>query len=637
MVVAEPRRGLSSPTTAITAATAAAKTLIHPIKSMNANGADFSHQAEVAVTTDDAAAISLLRRQLTLLLLIRCLRTAHLAQPILVPYYSSPRGVASGRSRGGCDLSPSSVLWLGSFYSALVTLAEMPSGLASDHLGRRTTLHLAFLGLGTSLLVTSLASTLGEQRHHGSSSRMMWAALGTAQLLRAIGSSLFSGTDMALLYETLRKHHGPSVLGKSIADEKVLDIESRHVFFTTATEAAFAALGGLAGEKWGLRNTVAASSVPFLAGAGACLFLENDWRGKGSRSNGGVEGASAARTGAQSAPESVVIVGRKSSNLTLPGVAGGHSLMPGKSEPQQPKGEKGGSSPSLSLLSTSRSTSSNPSAPTQQPSRLSLLLHVPPRIRTIFLVGVVLNCGTYVASTALNPLLWSSAGIPTLHFGWIGAANGAASAVAALTAPRLRRALTKGKGGGGGPAVKRGDGGSGGYASADGTEGLLLLLLAASAAAYGMMAMSAYLSSSSLLAESLSSQNFRAVSVILAVGASIALSLVRGLAWPVLGSAINASVNDNGSRATTLSAFAGAVKVGMVGTGFGLGLVLGEKPQSEVGVVEGSSLAVPGLFKGCALCGLTLASVGLWLGGAGLASNGTVREGEAVGDKHKAA
>ena len=86
----------------------------------------------------------MLRRQLYLILALRCLRTASFAQPVLVVWFAD------------VGLSPAGVLWLGSFYSALVILAEVPSGLISDRLGRRRTLHWAFLALAASLGVAAL-------------------------------------------------------------------------------------------------------------------------------------------------------------------------------------------------------------------------------------------------------------------------------------------------------------------------------------------------------------------------------------------------------------------------------------------------------------------------------------------------
>eukprot|EP00957_Ditylum_brightwellii_P013932 1051173-Ditylum_brightwellii.AAC.1 len=60
----------------------------------------------------------------------------------------------------------------------------------------------------------------------------------------------------------------------------------------------------------------------------------------------------------------------------------------------------------------------------------------------------------------------------------------------------------------------------------------------------------------------------------IAVAGSMVMSSVRGLAWPVLGSAINGAIDDNSLRATALSLFAGMIKAGMIVTGLVLGMVL---------------------------------------------------------------
>jgi len=222
--------------------------------------------------------IRALKRQLRLLVVIRCLRAANLAQPLLVPYYS--------RSLG---LKPTGVLWLGSLYSAMVTVAELPSGILSDRLGRKTTLHIAFLGFASSLLLTALASCkLIAPGTVASTSTttpisisisttmpfLLWGCLGLAQFARAIGSSMYSGTDMAFLYEVIRKYNNNSNNNSNaVANSMLLSIESRNVFYTTLTEASAAAVGGWLSGAVGLPVVVALAAVPFLLGAVVALFF----------------------------------------------------------------------------------------------------------------------------------------------------------------------------------------------------------------------------------------------------------------------------------------------------------------------------------------------------------------------------
>ena len=181
-----------------------------------------------------------------------------------------------------------------------MTIAELPSGFISDHIGRRTTLHIAFLGFGTSLLLTAFASTQlissSVSSSSASASSSIWGILGVAQFLRAIGSSMYSGTDMAFLYEIIQKYNGNNsdcdrdcpTSGNSNGSSKnnkkkkttgtnnavvvdvntlLLQIESRNIFYTTSTEALVAALGGWIAKRVGLPTVVALSSIPFLVGA----------------------------------------------------------------------------------------------------------------------------------------------------------------------------------------------------------------------------------------------------------------------------------------------------------------------------------------------------------------------------------
>lgn len=457
-----------------------------------------------------------LRRQLYLILALRCMRTASFAQPVLVVWF------------GELGLSPAGVLWLGSMYSALVILAELPSGLISDRLGRRRTLHWAFIALAASLGAAAIAD------------RAIWL-LGFSQLFKAMGSALFSGTDMALLYETLKRY-------KAGADvkEEVLAVESVHIFAVATTEALFASFGGVLADTFGLQLTVVASIAPFLGSAVLALQLEND------------------------AQSQCADVTRRNGN---------------------------------------KKTSTQ------------MALWIPPKgLRWVFIGGVAINCGTYIAATALNPLLWASAGIPTLHFGWISGFNNVVSATSALLAPPLRRFVS---------SSVIGTAASSGSASTENTrqgeavmERLILLLLAAAACGYTVLASASTSTSFPCfvgVAVGLSTEVTRAG---LAVCGGLVLSAVRGLAWPLLGTAINGSVQDDSRRATTLSLFAGMIKVGMVCTSALLGALLKAEdndPSLDNGLPgledarskSGADLTASdvGLYTACTTCGTVLAAL----------------------------
>ena len=457
---------------------------------------------------------SSLQKQLSLLVLIRCLRTAQLAPPpIVVPFYQN-----------SCHLEASSILWLGSWYSALAAICEMPSGLLSDVLGRKLTLQLSFLGMGACWIIT-YGSILAPP-----SMIVVWLGLG--QLFRALGSSLYSGTDMALLYELLKKHKKQQQRQreslsrkkeKREGDDLALKLESRQVVLSTITEAAVAALGGLLSRLYGASTVIFMNALPPLVGAAICFGLEE---------------TATIEDGSVQKKEKIVSSNQgdtKSVPSDKPSDANTQS-MPPKIPPKE-KFERRRSSRIVDTLT--------------QPS-----LHI------IFGIGVVLNCGTYIAATALNPLLWQQVGISNFAGGFLQATNSGMTALGALAAPTLKRQCSRI----GYKMIGSND---------DGTHGLLLLLLSTSSIAYGLMTWNAFSElSPSLESMTSTSSTTSLIQTASVIGASWLLSLVRGLAWPVLGSALNSAIGDNGTRATVLSLFAGAIKIGMVFTGFALGSIL---------------------------------------------------------------
>lgn len=478
-----------------------------------------SEEANAATETADGCSGEVLecslQKQLSLLALIRCLRTAQLAPPpIVVPFYQN-----------SCYLEASKILWLGSWYSALAAICEMPSGLLSDVLGRRLTLQLAFLGMGACWIVT-YGSILAPQ-----STIVVW--LGLAQFLRALGSSLYSGTDMALLYELLKKHKrqlqkrrekSSRKKVKAGGDDLALKLESRQVVLSTITEAVVAALGGLLSRYYGESTVVLMSALPPLVGAAICFGLEET----ATIEDGTIETKETHGSSSQGGAEKSVTADKASKSNS--------ESMPPKIPPKE-KFERRRSSRIVDTLT--------------QPS-----LHI------IFGIGVVLNCGTYVAATALNPLLWQQVGISNFAGGFLQATNSGMTALGALAAPMLKRQCCRI----GYKVIGSND---------DGTHGLLLLLLSTSSVAYGLMTWNAFVElAPSLESITSTSSTTSLIQTTSAIGASWLLSLVRGLAWPVLGSALNSAIGDNGTRATVLSLFAGAIKIGMVFTGFALGSIL---------------------------------------------------------------
>eukprot|EP01065_Artemidia_motanka_P009996 TRINITY_DN15216_c0_g1_i1.p1 TRINITY_DN15216_c0_g1~~TRINITY_DN15216_c0_g1_i1.p1 ORF type:complete len:444 (+),score=141.41 TRINITY_DN15216_c0_g1_i1:71-1333(+) len=168
--------------------------------------------------------------QVPALQVLRAARVAVPAQPLFVGWLRD-----TGTSISG-------VFWLTTVYSLTVVAAEVPSGRISDRCGRRATLTAACVLLSASYALAALSADL-------------WWALSAAHVLKGLGAALFTGTDAALLYETLA--------ARGEAAGGALRRESRNVFWTVGAESLSGAAGGLAAEIVGARAVVAASALPF--------------------------------------------------------------------------------------------------------------------------------------------------------------------------------------------------------------------------------------------------------------------------------------------------------------------------------------------------------------------------------------
>ncbi|MBD3664867.1 MFS transporter [Sulfitobacter aestuariivivens] len=119
------------------------------------------------------------------------------------------------------SLSPGAAIALYAVYDISVTVLEVPSGYASDRLGRRKTLIAATLaGVLGSLLIA-----LGDS----------FAAFAVGQFFVGSASALASGTDSALLYESLEAE------GRA---EEVEAQETRALQFSLIGFALSAVIGG---------------------------------------------------------------------------------------------------------------------------------------------------------------------------------------------------------------------------------------------------------------------------------------------------------------------------------------------------------------------------------------------------------
>ncbi|MCO4795069.1 MAG: MFS transporter [Bacteriovoracaceae bacterium] len=121
----------------------------------------------------------------------------------------------------GRGLSMEEVYQLQAFFSASVLLLEVPSGYISDLLGRKGTLIAASLFHGLGFTLFAFATDL-------------WEFL-IFEFVLAIGVSLFSGTDVALLYDSLE------AVGDIEGQSKLM---GRRVLFYQLGETIAALVGG---------------------------------------------------------------------------------------------------------------------------------------------------------------------------------------------------------------------------------------------------------------------------------------------------------------------------------------------------------------------------------------------------------
>lgn len=139
-------------------------------------------------------------------------------------------------------LSASEAILLYAVYDVAVTLLEVPSGYMSDRLGRRKTLILsAFAAFAGAVLLT-----IGDS----------FATFGLGQILVGTGGALASGTDEAMLYESLA------------ATDRADDIERQEIIawrYSYVALALSAVTGGV--------MAMAAPALPFMIGAVAMIGL----------------------------------------------------------------------------------------------------------------------------------------------------------------------------------------------------------------------------------------------------------------------------------------------------------------------------------------------------------------------------
>jgi len=160
-------------------------------------------------------------RNITLLFALKAAKWFMLFMPVIVLFFMDN------------GLSVEQVMWTQTAYSLSVALFEMPSGYFSDKLGRRLTLILGMLITIMGYLVMS-------------ASYSFWWFVG-AEILMGLGGSFISGTDSAMLYDTLLQLK---------RENTYLKLEGRMYSIATFSEAVAAIFGGWIAATFGMRMTV---------------------------------------------------------------------------------------------------------------------------------------------------------------------------------------------------------------------------------------------------------------------------------------------------------------------------------------------------------------------------------------------
>lgn len=171
-----------------------------------------------------------IRSNLWKIYIYRFLNEFWLVLPILIPYYEANR------------LNSTQIFTIQAAYALSILLMEIPSGYLADVIGRKKTLILGacFLpvGIGVYVFTHSFATFI------------------LAEFIIAIGNSMRSGCDSALIYDSL-------IQMKQEPEYK--KFEGRSFYYTRVGTALSSILGGV--------TALISLRVPFYINMGVCLFM----------------------------------------------------------------------------------------------------------------------------------------------------------------------------------------------------------------------------------------------------------------------------------------------------------------------------------------------------------------------------
>lgn len=151
-----------------------------------------------------------IRYNIAKIYLIQSLRWFMLIIPVIVLFF---------RDNG---LTMQEVFWIQTVFSVVIVLSEIPSGYCSDVFGRRNTMILGVLcgAIGFALYSVSYG---------------FWGFL-FSEVILGLGASFISGTDSALLYDTLAQ------MGE---EERYVQVEGRLLSIGNFAEGIASIIGGL--------------------------------------------------------------------------------------------------------------------------------------------------------------------------------------------------------------------------------------------------------------------------------------------------------------------------------------------------------------------------------------------------------
>lgn len=149
------------------------------------------------------------KRNIPLLLAIQMLRSFLVMIPILVLFYQAK------------GLSMTDIMFIQAVFSGVMVIAEVPSGYFSDVLGRRKT-----------MIIGTLCSTVGFAIY-GIATTVFGFLM--AEIVLGIGISFISGTDSAMLFDSLAE------LGEQ---GQSMQKEGKQLSFGNFAESAASVLGG---------------------------------------------------------------------------------------------------------------------------------------------------------------------------------------------------------------------------------------------------------------------------------------------------------------------------------------------------------------------------------------------------------